>query len=87
MLHAPRYWWLLTPACLGQGLFFLHLAVLSISGKKTRPAPWSRLALVLGTLCGLAYAWLQSDVVLLVGQAIALALGLCIGRGEREQER
>ncbi len=87
MLHAPRYWWLLAPACLGQGLFFAHLAVLSISGKKTEAVLWTRLALVLGTVCGLFYAWFRRDPVLFVGQALVLTLGLLSGRGQREQEK
>lgn len=69
----PRYWWLLALACAGQGLFFLRPAVLH--GAKSPHPAWAVAGLAGGGLAGLAFGWVQSDAVFLLGQAAALLAG------------
>lgn len=82
MSGLPSFWWLLALACAGQGLFFLRPAVLK-RGRAPHPA-WALAGLAGGGLAGLAYGWVQSDAVLLVGQGVVLWAGFTAalrGRG------
>lgn len=81
----PEYWWLLAAACLGQALFFLRPEAFRRTAPKA-PA-WALAGLSAGGAAGLAYAWVQSDAVLLAGQFVVLAaVAVNTGRAARRAE-
>lgn len=83
----PEYWWLLALACAGQGLFFLRPGALRAT--PARHPAWALAGLYGGGCAGLAYGLVQSDPLLLVGQAVVLA-AVALGRRPRagkENER
>lgn len=67
----PEYWWLLALACLGQGLYFLRPDAFRRSPR--RAPSWALAGACGGGLAGLAYGLVQSDPLLLAGQAVVLA--------------
>lgn len=83
---APRAGQLLALAVGFQIFFLIALFWRGILGKsaKTGMRPrWLYIPLVAGTLCGLWYGALQSDLVFALAQGLALFLGVCALRSPR----
>lgn len=79
----PEYWWLLALACLGQGLYFLRPA--AFRRRAPRPPSWALAGACCGGLAGLAYGLVQSDPLLLAGQAVVLAGVGLLARNQRPE--
>lgn len=64
----PDYWWLLTVAVIGQGVFFILAGTLRRRKKALQDAPRTVAVFVAALACGMGYAVVQHDPVLLVAQ-------------------
>lgn len=71
----PKFWWLLTLATLGQGMFFPLILLGRRPGNDAQSLlPWASVICGLGVVAGLAYGVLQSDPVFVAGQLLLLLI-------------
>ncbi|BCS87621.1 lipid A biosynthesis domain-containing protein [Pseudodesulfovibrio sediminis] len=82
----PAYWWLLALVIVVQGAFFVQFFILRMRRKGVQPvARPAQVVLAVSCLAGLAYAVVQRDPVLFVGQVCLMILYFLLQRKSNDQ--
>lgn len=76
----PAFWWLLLPASVGHGVFFVAAGALRLQKKRLQDAPWTLAVFGASAIAGLCYGIVQRDPVFIVAEMALISIVFSIWR-------